>query len=190
MPASESRVGSDERPHSAKWSIEVADRLIQQWWNRGWSWWWPSHSGHRGNWNSNILYIVEGYKSSAGAYRSALEGERLDKGGVAFNPLSLFSTVGDILTALMVWEICSGIVALSLSSGQNDLSIIANRRGILYVGLSATGSFFSTIWFLAPDLTPGPFVGAIAGALLVYAVAGMIAFVLIMALLRRAADSL
>jgi hypothetical protein len=186
MPGFESYGESDGRRDSAYWSVTAADRVIQQWWNRGWSWWKPSDSGHRGGWNGNILYLVEGYKSSADAFRSALKGERQDKGGVTVSPLFLFSIIGEILTALMIWEICSGIVALSLASNQNDLSVIANRRRTYYLALDVTGWALWATWFLAPTPLQAP----IAGVIVVCALAGMIALFFIMTLMRRVAHSL
>lgn len=190
MWSGDSEGGTSQRRDSADWRISAADRMILQWWNRGWSWWNPAHSGRRGGWSSDIVYVVEGYKSSAGAYRSALEGVRQDGGGVTFDPLFLFSLAGAILTALMIWEICSGIVALSLSADQSDLSTIADRRRVLYLGLTAIGWALSAAWFVAPELASSLLHTAFAGVIFVYALAGTIAVFLIMALMRRAANSL
>ncbi|HEX7150303.1 MAG TPA: hypothetical protein VF618_02360 [Thermoanaerobaculia bacterium] len=188
MSGSKGEGGSSGSTDSADWRITAADRMIQQWWNKGWSWWWPSNSLHRGGWNRNIVYIVEGYESSAGSFRSALEGKRQEQGGVTINPLFLYSILGEILTALMIWQICSGIVALSLSSSQDALSLIANQRRVLYMAFTVTGWAFSATWFFAPELSLSD--APIAGAIAVYALAGLVAMVLIMALMRRAANSL
>jgi hypothetical protein len=182
--------GSDEKRTSADWGVQAADRVIQQWWNRGWSWWNPSDWGNKGGWSSSIVYVVEGYRSSAGAYRSAFEGERHDKGAVSFHPLFLFSMIAAVLTALLIWEICSGIMALSLSSDQKDLAVTASRRRALYLILTASVWIFLVTWFLAPEIVSGPFHRAIAGVIVVHALVGMIAMVLVMALMKRAADSL
>lgn len=189
MSASGGTSDSGERRVSAEWRIEAADRLIQQWWNRGWSWWNLSGSGNKGGWSSSILYIVEGYRSSAGAYRSALEGERHDQSGITFNPLFPVLIIGEILFAMMIWAICSGVMALSLSLNQYDLMNIARRRRTLYMALTVTGWALAMIWLIAPELMSMLF-QAIAGVIVVYALVGMIASFLIMALMRRAANSL
>jgi hypothetical protein len=178
--------GSSETRVSADWSIEAADRRIQQWWNKGWSWWNLSDRDNKGGWSSSILYIVEGYRSSADAYKSAFEGEPHDQRGVGFNPLVPVFAIGDILSAAMIWAICSGIMALSLSLNQYDLMTIARRRRVLYLALTVTGWASSMIWLILPRV----FQAAAAGVIVVCALVGLIAVFLIMALMRRAAHSL
>jgi hypothetical protein len=189
MPASGDESSSGEKRVSAGWRIEAADRLIQQWWNRGWSWLNVSDR-NKGGWSSSILYVVEGYKSSAGAYKSALEGAHNDQSGIKFNPLFPVFIIGAIVDAMMIWAICSGIMALALSSNQYDLMNIARRRRALYMALTVTGGALAMIWLITPEFTPSLFHGAVAGVVVVYALVGMIALVLIMALMQRAANSL
>ncbi|HYI10840.1 MAG TPA: hypothetical protein VEK57_17400 [Thermoanaerobaculia bacterium] len=189
MSAPRGESSSDGRRLSAYSNVEAADRVIQQWWNRGWSWWNPSDRDNQGGWSSRILYIVEGYRSSAGAYKAAFEGERRDKGGITVNPLFPVSIIGDILNTMMIWEICAGIMALSLSLNQYDLMNVANRLRVLYLALTVMGWALSMTWFLAPEPMSRLFHAA-AGVIVIYALVGMIAMLLIMALMRRAANSL
>jgi len=189
MSGSRSTSGPDERRDSEDWSVEAADRLIQQWWNPGWSWW-PSNRDHRRGWSSSMLYIVEGYKSTAAAYKSALKGERPDQSGVTFNPLFPVSIIGEILTAMMVWAICSGIIALSRSLNQPDLMTIAHRRRSLSMALTVTGWLFSTTWLIAPEYIPRLVQGTAASLIVLYALLAILAGFLIMTLMRRAANSL
>jgi hypothetical protein len=194
MSASSGSSSSSDRKVSADWTVDAADRRIQQWWNRGWSWWNLSDSGNKGGWSSSILYIVEGYRTSAGAYKSAFEGERPgqsnDQSGITFNPLFPVLAIGEIVNAMMIWAICSGIMALSLSLNQYDLVNIARRRRALYMALTVTGWALSMIWLIAPQAVARLFQATIAGVIVVYALVGMIALFLIMALMRRAANSL
>jgi hypothetical protein len=186
MSAFSGTSGSSENRVSSDWSIEAADRQVQQWWNKGWSWWNLFDSGNKGGWSSSILYIVEGYRSSANAYKSAIEGEHQDQSGVTFNPLFPVSAIGEILNAMMIWAICSGIMALSLSLNQYDLMNIAHRRRVLYLALTVAGWAFSMSWLFLPRV----FQAAAAGGIIVCALVGLIAVFLIMALMRRAAHSL
>jgi hypothetical protein len=188
MTGTNSTSGPRERRDSEEWSIEAAERRIELWWNRGWRWWNPSDSGNKGGWSSSILYIVEGYRSSAGAYKSALEGERKELGGITLDPLFPVSVIGEIVHVVMIWAICSGIMALSLSLNQDDLMNVARRRRALYMALTVTGWAFAMISLIAPGLMP--IQGTFAGVFVVYALVGAIAGFLIMALMRRAAKSL
>ncbi|HEX6098869.1 MAG TPA: hypothetical protein VF432_21315 [Thermoanaerobaculia bacterium] len=190
MSESHSTSGSDGSRVSEASSVDIADRRILQWWNRRWTWWNLSDGNHKGGWSGSILYIVEGYGASAAAYKSAFEGERQDKSGITVNPLFPLSVIGEVLDAMMIWAICSGIMALSLSLNQYDLMNTARQRRALYLALIATGWVFSTIGLIAPKLMSGLVQPVLAGGLVVYAVVVMIAVVLIMALMRRAANSL
>jgi len=120
MSASSYTSESSERRVSEGWSVAAADRLIHQWWHRGWSWWNLSDSGSEGGWSSSILYIVEGFRSSAGGYKSALEGDRHDQNGITLNLLFPVLVIGEIVNAMMIWAICSGIMTLSLSLNKYD----------------------------------------------------------------------
>ena len=171
-------------------NVELADRVIQQWWNRGWSWWNPLDRDGKGGWSSRILYIVEGYRSSADTYKSAFEGESDNKGGITFNPLFPVSIIGEIVNTLLIWEICSGIIGLSLSVKNYDLVNVANRRRIFYMVLTVTGWALSVTWFIAPEFMSRLFNPVGVGVLVVYALVGIIAVLLIMVLMRRAANSL
>jgi hypothetical protein len=187
-PSGES--GSNERKFSAYSNVEVADRVIQQWWNRGWSWWNPFDQQGKGGWSSRLLYIVEGYKSSADTYKSAFEGVRYNQNGITFDPLFPVSIIGEIVNTLLIWEICSGIIALSLYMNNYNLMNMANRRRKFYMILTVTGWALSVTWFIAPELMSRLFGPVGAGVLVVYALMVIIAGLLVMGLMRRAAHSL
>lgn len=187
-PSGES--GSNERKFSAYSNVEVADRVIQQWWNRGWSWWNPFDQQGKGGWSSRILYIVEGYKSSADTYKSAFEGVSHNQNGITFDPLFPVSIIGEIVNTFLIWEICSGIIALSLYMNNYDLMNMANRRRKFYMILTVTGWALSVTWFMAPELMSRLFNPVGAGVLVVYALMVIIAGLLVMGLMRKAANSL
>jgi hypothetical protein len=182
--------GSGERKVSEYSNVEVADRVIQQWWNRGWSWWNPLDRHGKGGWSSRLLYIVEGYRSSAEIYKSTFEGESHNRAGITFNALYPFSIIGEIVDTLLIWNICSAIIALSLSLNNYDLMNIANRRRIFYTVLTVTGWALSITWYIAPELMSRLFNPVAASLLVVYVFMVIISVLLIMGLMRRAADSL
>lgn len=190
MSGSAGTSGPGERTDSVERSIEAGDRRIQLWWNRGWNWWNLSDRSTKGGWSGDILYIVEGYRSSAAAYKSAFEGERHDQSGITVKPLFPVSVIGEVVDAMMIWAICSGIVALSLSSNQYDLMNIARRRRAFYMTWTVTGWALLMFRLLAPELMYRLFQPAFAGVIVVHALVGMMAVFLIMALARRAANSL
>lgn len=169
--------------------VEVGDRVIQQWWNRGWRMWDPSSWHNKGGWSSRILYIVEGYQASAATYKSAFQGESQSRGGIMLGPLFPVSILGEIVNTLLIWGICSGIIALSLSSNNDDLMRIAKRRLTLYIVLTVTGWVFPITSFIAPELVSSLFNTA-ASVLVVHALVGFISVLLMMGLMRRAANSL
>jgi hypothetical protein len=133
---------------SAHSKVEAADRVIQQWWNRGGSWWNPSSWRSEGGWSGNLLFIVEGYRASADAYESAFE-PKSSKG--TFDPLFPISAVSNVLEMLLIWGLCTGIIALSLSSNNYGLMRTARRRRNLYFILAVTGLAVSIISFFAPE---------------------------------------
>ena len=174
---------------SAYSNLEVADRVIQQWWNRGWTWWNPSSWQDKGGWSSRILYIVEGYRSSAVTYKSALEGGSHNRGGISLDLLFPVSIFGEILNTLLIWAICSGIIALSLSSNNYDLMKTAKRRLAFYMALTVTSWVLPITWFVAPE-SGSRLINSVEGVLVVYVLVGVVSVLLIMGLIRRAANSL
>ncbi len=173
-------------------NVEAGDRVIQQWWNTGWSWWNPADRYAPGGWSNRILYIVEGYRSSADTYKSALEGAQHNQIGIRFNPLFPLSMIGAIMGALLIWEICSGIIGLLLLVENADLMNIAKRRRKFYIILTVTGWAVPVTGFIAPALmsrlfdSSGP---AVLGVI-VHSLMSIIAVVLVLGLLRRVAKSL
>ena len=142
--------------------------------------------------SNRILYIVEGYRSSADTYKSALEGAQHNQIGIRFNPLFPLSMIGAIMGALLIWEICSGIIGLLLLVENADLMNIAKRRRKFYIILTVTGWAVPVTGFIAPALmsrlfdSSGP---AVLGVI-VHSLMSIIAVVLVLGLLRRVAKSL
>jgi hypothetical protein len=96
---------------------------------------------------------------------------------------------GEIVNTLLIWGICSGIIALSLSSNNYDLMKIAKKRMTLYIALTVPGWFLPITRFIAPELVSSLF-NQIAIVLAVWALVVIISTLLIMGLIRRAANSL
>lgn len=171
--------------------VEVADRVIQQWWNRGWSWWKPASWTNEGGWSGGLLYIVEGYRNSADNYKSAFEGKNGENGdGITIDPLFPIAAVGYLLDALLIWAICSGIIALSLSSGNFGLMEIAKKRRNLYLVLSVPALVGSMAYLFMPEAIFN-FVKSGGTVLLVaYVFLVLTSVFLIMGLVRKAAHTL
>jgi hypothetical protein len=174
---------------SAYSNVKVADRIIQQWWNRGWNWRAPTSWQEKGGWNDSTLYIVEGYQASADAYKAAFAGSSPSREGVKLDPLFPVSLLGEILNTLLIWGICSGIIALSLSSNNCDLMESAKRRRNFYIVLSVLGWTLPISWLIAPEFASG-LVTAGAPVLMVYAFALMISMLFLMGLMRKTANFL
>jgi hypothetical protein len=136
---------------AANSKVEAADRVIQQWWNRGGSWWNPLSWRDAGGLSGNLLYVVEGYRASADAYKSAFEIDSRSGYTLTFDPLFPISTVGNLLEILLIWGLCSGVMALSLASNNYALMQTARRRRNVYFILAVTGVAVSIMSFIAPE---------------------------------------
>lgn len=175
--------GGGQITDSAHSKAEVADRVIQQWWHRGGNWWNPASWRDEGGWSGNLLYIVEGYRGSADAYKSAFERKSHNGGGITFDP---FSAAVSLLDTLMIWGLCSGIIALSVSSNNYGLLHRARRRRNLYLILQIPILTVSIMSFLAPEA-----VSMVTSVLVApYVFAMLLSVILIMLLMRRAANTL
>ena len=168
---------------SAHSKVEAADRVIQQWWHRGGNWWNPGSWRDEAGWNGNLLYIVEGYSTSADAYKSAFERRSRNGAGTTFAP---FSTAGSLLDTLMIWGLCSGIIALAVSSNNYGLMDRARRRRNLYLILQIPVLAILIMSFLGPEALS--MVASDVFAPYVFAV--LLSVILIMLLMRRAANTL
>ena len=172
--------------YSAHSKVEAADRVVQQWWHRGGSWWNPASWRDEGAWGGNLLYIVEGYRTSADAYKSAFERETHNGDGSTFYPVFPISTAGSLLDTLMIWALCSGIIALSVFSNNYALMHRARRRRNLYLILQIPVLAVSLVWFLAPEA-----VSVVTSVLVApYVFAVLVSVILIMLLMRSAANTL
>jgi|GEM_PF-2378158 len=175
---------------SADSKVEAADRVIQQWWNRGGSWWNPLSWRDEGGWNGNLLYIVEGYRASADAYKSAFERKSQNGDGSTFNPLFPISTVSSLLDTFLIWGLCSGIIALSISSNNYGLMQTARRRRNLYFILSILGLAVSIMSFIAPEAVLSSVRSGGMVLVMPYVFALLFSGLLIMLLMRSAANNL
>jgi len=188
--AAEHGSSHSEGTTSANSKVEAADRVIQQWWNRGGSWWNPSSWRDEAGWSGNLLYIVEGYRDSADAYKSAFERQSRNGYGVRFDPLFPISTAGSFLETLLIWGLCSGVITLSIASNNYGLMQTATRRRNVYFILAGLGLAVSIMSFIAPE-TVSSMVGSGGIVLLIpYAFALLFSLLLIMLLLRRAANEI
>jgi hypothetical protein len=175
---------------SAHSKVEAADRVIQQWWSRGESWWnpssWRDEAGSRGN----LLYIAEGYRASADSYNSAFERKSHNWGGTTFDPFSPTSMVGSLLDTLLIWGLCSGVIALSVSSNNYDLMQRARRRRNLYLILGILGLAVSIMSLIAPEAVLGLVSSGGIVLAIPYVFAMLVSVLLIMLLIKRAANTL
>lgn len=173
---------------SAHSEIEAADRMIQQWWNRGGTWWKPWTWHDEGAWSGNLLYIVEGYRGSADAYKTAFE-SKSDSGTTnTFDPLFPISIVGSLLDTLLIWGICSGVIALCVSWNNYDLMQSARRRRNLYFILAVPGLAVSIVSFIAPEAVLSIVRSGGIVLVILYVFAVLFSFLLIMLLMRKAAN--
>jgi hypothetical protein len=175
---------------SAFSNVEAADRVIQQWWNRGAIWWNPSSWRDEGGWSGNLLYVVEGYHTSADAYKSAFEGKSHNGKGSTFDPLYQISTVGGLLDILLIWWLCSGVIALSVSSSNYGLMQRARTRRNLYFILAIPGLAVPTMWLIAPEVMFSIVTSGEIVLVLPYTFAVLFSVLLIMLLMREAANTL
>lgn len=174
---------------SAYWTVEVADRSIQQWWNRGRSWWNPFAGRYQRGFSDRLLYILEGYRTSADEYRALLEGKSENGSGVKVNAFPTLSTVNAFLETFLLWGLCSGVMSLCMSFNNYGLMQMARRRRAFYMVLAVPALAVSLLSFIAPEIL---FKVARDGvALLVpYVILFLVSVVLIMGLMRRAANTL
>ena len=178
--------GHDGSTISAYSNVNVADRAIQQWWNLGWTLWNPGTWGNEGL-DSRLLYIVEGYKSSAEDYRLAFEGSKDRRGGVTIDPLFPISALAHILDTLLIWGICSGIIALALASHNFELLQVAKFRRNFYLGLAVPAFFISIIPFVAPEALLDALTSGAVLLLMIYVILVAASVLLVMGLVRKAA---
>ena len=176
-----SQHGSSGGPEttSAYSKILAADGVIQQWWSRGRTWWNPISWRNLGGWSGNLLYVVEGHRSSADAFESAFKG-KMHSGGSTFDPLFPISTIARLVNILLIWGLCSGVIALSISSNNYGLMQSAWGRRNFYLIVEVS---LLIMWFIAPD--------AMLGGLGIPYVFGLLfSVILIMLLMRKAANTL
>ncbi len=176
--------------YAANSRVEAADRVILQWWNRGGSWWNPSSWRDEGGWSGNLLYIVEGYRYSADAYKSAFERKSHNGVGITFDPRFPISTVGSLLDTFLIWGLCSGVIALSIFSNNHGLMRRARRRRNLYFILQVPGLAVLIMSFLAPEDALSMVSSGGMVLLIPYGFALVFSVLLIMLLMRRAANTL
>lgn len=181
---------ASQQTFSAYSDVEAADRVIQQWWDHGGRWWNPSSWRDLGTWGGKLLYIVEGHRSSAETYKSALKGKSDERQQTTIDALFPISLLGEILDTVLIWGICSGIMALSFSANNYGLMKLARRRRTIYVIFMAVSVALSITGFVAPEDIIGLITFGGFSLLIVYGLGIIISVLLIMGLVRRAARSL
>lgn len=186
FPQGSTTGGGDGSTISAYSNVNVADRVIQQWWTRGWTLWNPGTWRSEGL-DSRLLYVVEGYSSSAEDYRLAFEGSKDRRGGVTIDPLFPISAAAHILDTLLIWGICSGIIALALASHNFELMQVAKFRRNFYLGLAVPAFFMSIIPFVAPEALLDAFTSSAVVLLMIYVILIAASVLLVMGLVRKAA---
>ena len=189
MSAQHGSTGTDITS-SADSRVEVADRVIHQWWSRGASWWNPSSWRDESGWGGSLLYIVEGHRGSADVYKSAFERKSDEANGSTFDPLFPITTVGSILNTLLIWGICSGVIALAVSSNNYGLLQRARRRRNFYFILAVLGLAVSMMFLIAPEAVVRLVNSGGTVLVVPYAFAMLVSVLLIMLLMRRAANTL
>ena len=173
----------------AYWTVEVADRSIQQWWNRGRSWWNPFAGSHQRGFSDRLLYVLEGYRASADDYRALLEGKSENGSGVKVNAFPTVSTINAFLETFLLWGLCSAVISVCVSFNNYGLMQIARRRRAFYMILAVPALAVSLLSFVAPEALFK--FGREGFALLVpYIILFLLSVVLIMGLMRRAANTL
>ena len=175
---------------SANSKVEAADRVIQQWWNRGGNWWNPLSWRDAGGLRGNLLYVVEGYRASADAYKSAFERESHSGFTPTFDPLFPMSTVGNLLEILLIWGLCSGVMALSLSANNYGLMQTARRRRNVYFILAVTGLAVSIMSFMAPETVLSLVSSGGSVLVILYVFAFLFSALLTTLLMKKAANDL
>jgi hypothetical protein len=185
FPHGSSSYGRESKT-SAYSNVAVKDRVIQQWWNRGWSWWNPISWGSEGGWSSRLLYIVEGHRASAEDYKFAFAGNTHSAGGITIDPLFPVATIGYLLDTFLIWGICSGIIALALSSNNFELMQIAEYRRNFYMALSLLGVIVSIMSFVAPEAILSFLDSTGSPLLVIYVLFLVTSVLLIMGLVRKA----
>jgi hypothetical protein len=136
------------------------------------------------------LFVVEGYRASADTYKSAFEHESHGGYTPTFDPLFPISTVGNLLEILLIWGLCSGVMALSLSSNNYGLMQTARRRRNLYFILAVAGLAVSIMSFIAPGVVLS-FMSAGGGVLVIlYVFALLFSGLLTTLLMKKAANNL
>lgn len=94
----------------------------------------------------------------------------------------LFSLAVFAVNLALVYNICRGIAQLATAAGKHQLAITAMNRWALYLGTQIAGVLFLVIAFATRD--------AAVGLLIIVVLAGLIAAILLAALMRQADKTL
>jgi hypothetical protein len=117
----------------------------------------------------------------------AFEGSKDWRGGITIDPLFPISAVAHILDTILIWGICSGIIALALASKNFELMQVATFRRSLYLVFAVPPFLISIIPFVTPDA----FLDAISSIavllLMIYVILAVVSVLLVMGLVRKAA---
>lgn len=180
--------------------IEMDDGgRVHLWWVAGWHWLRPSTWSCSGGFLSDrLLYIVEGRKESADAFRQALESKRPeDKGGgtvsftgaLSVGPLMPVAILRTVLDLLVIWLTCAGIAALALVAENRRLALIANWRKWAYAAVAVALWLLPPVVSLTTNFDAQAFLAG-TGIVVGLVVAMALALLLVTGLMRRAAYTL
>src|SRR5262249_44482780 len=117
------------------------------------------------------------------------ESKSSNRVGSTFDPLFPVSTLASLLDTLLIWGLCSGVIALCVSSNNYDLMQIARRRRNLYLILGGLGLAGSIISFIAPKAALSMVSSGGIVLVIPYVFAVLFSVLLILLLMRRAANT-
>jgi hypothetical protein len=189
---------------------------IEQWWSQGWVLGSPSTWRSSTGWSRNLLFIVEGSRASADAYRKALGaspglaagystasdgigGSPLSFQGmprtsptgpvVTLSPVSPILIVGAVLETVLIWLICSGIMGLASALRLEEFAGVARSRRSLYIIFTVVAWPVPVLWLAEPNLAAATGNAAIAALIVIHALVVLLTLCLILALVRRCAST-
>lgn len=109
--------------------LNIGERELHLYWQKGLEWWDPQSWNNKGGLGSNTLYIVEGNRATANDFLKTLNGE---VAGRSYRLLSLLPLAIDLLMLVLVWLLCSGLLAIT----GDDFATTIKRLRLAYIVLS------------------------------------------------------
>jgi hypothetical protein len=119
----------------------------------------------------------------------AFEGSKDRRGGFTIDPLFPISALAHILDTLLIWGICSGIIALALAWKNFGLMEVAKFRRNFFLVLAVPAFLVSIIPFVAPEVLLDSITSSAFLLLIIYVVLMTVSVLLVMGLVRKAANA-